>query len=346
MLRADEVSGQSHCNLWWRWWWSDAMWETLIRLWLYELSYCLQVFVADISLQFWRYMESCASVEGVCVFRQLGIQHYRMCIYCLNERYTWLHCKLQWSSLLLECFAEFFCNMQREETRESHTADWMGMHELCWVIYSMTGCGWSPYQCKSFFSSLRPVSQYCKNEANIYDLTILSMLFCSTLVGSRSWATWIWGSCVQLPCDLQWVLQSTHDFPPSLVPWCVLFLPPRTALQLNVNEIDENWLWCSLLLIPAEKYSVFWQIPASQSPSLHTTGRLSHVYRMPLQWQHVCHDLPLESQQISHESRWTFLTQEVWLLGFENEPWSHHLFWKRAKNNPFIKLFLSSHDCS
>jgi len=67
MLRADEVSRQSHCNLWWRWWWSDAMWETLIRLWLYELSYCLQVFVADISLQVWRYMESYDSVVGVCV---------------------------------------------------------------------------------------------------------------------------------------------------------------------------------------------------------------------------------------------------------------------------------------
>jgi hypothetical protein len=268
MLRADEVSGQSHCNLWWRWWWSDAMWETLIRLWLYELACCLQVFVSDISLQFWRYMESYDSVVGVCVCAGSWVFSTTGCAYIVWMKgtpgyavnFSGLH--FCWNTL-----PNFFCNMQREETRESHTADWMGMHELCWIIYSITGCGWSPYQCKSFFSSLRPVSQYCKNEANIYDLTILSMLFCSTLVGSRSWATWSWGSCVQLPCDLQWVLQSTHDFPPSLVPWCVLFLPPRIALQLNVNEeIDENWLWCSLLLIPAEKYSLFWQIPSWQSP--------------------------------------------------------------------------------
>lgn len=39
----------------------------------------------------------------------------------------------------------------------------------------------------------------------------------------------------------------------------------------------------------------------------------------PLQWHHVCHDLPLDSQQISHESRWTFLTQEE--HPFLHRPW-------------------------
>jgi len=120
MSRADEVSGQSHCNLWWRWWWSDAMWETLIRLWLYELSYCLQVFVAYISLQFWRYMGSYDSVVGVCagswVFSTTGCAYIVWTKgtpgYAVN--FSGLH--FCWNAL-----PNIFCNMQREETREPHS---------------------------------------------------------------------------------------------------------------------------------------------------------------------------------------------------------------------------------
>jgi hypothetical protein len=124
MLRADEVSGQSHCNLWWRWWWSDAMWETLIRLWLWIVilpsSFCCRYFSAI--LKIYGVIWFCCRCVCVCVCRQLGIQHYRMCIYCLNERYTWLHCKLQWSSLLLECFAKLFLQYaERRNRREPHS---------------------------------------------------------------------------------------------------------------------------------------------------------------------------------------------------------------------------------
>jgi hypothetical protein len=115
-----------------------------------------------------------------------------------------------------------------------------------------------PLPALNLSSSLRPLSEYCKIEMNIYDLTICQCCGGSTLTGNESWATWLWGACVQLPCDLQWVLQSTHDFPPRSLPWCVLCLPPCIAFQLSLNEEKkDNWLWCSLTLIPGQKCSVF-----------------------------------------------------------------------------------------
>lgn len=102
----------------------------------------------------------------------------------------------------------------------------------------------------------------------------------------------------------------------------------RWKLTVMFTSVDSSWKVFSILADPVLTITFI---------AYHWTS-LACVDRTPLQWQHVCHDLPLESQQISHESWWNFFTQEVWLLGFENEPWWHHLFWKRAKNNPFIKL--------
>jgi hypothetical protein len=102
----------------------------------------------------------------------------------------------------------------------------------------------------------------------------------------------------------------------------------RWKLTVMFTSVDSSWKVFSILadtVLTVTFIAYHWM-------------SLACVDRMPLQWQHVCHNLPLESQQINHESRWTCLTHEVWLLGFENEPWWHHLFWKRAKNNPFIKL--------
>jgi len=55
-----------------------------------------------------------------------------------------------------------------------------------------------------------------------------------------------------------------------------------------------------------------------------------------LQWQDVLQDLPLGSQHLTGESRWTFLTQEVFIpLGFFHE-WS---FLKYVKTFNFLYKF-------
>jgi hypothetical protein len=191
--------------------------------------------------------------------------------------------------------------MQREETRESHTADWMGMHELCWIKYSMTACGWSPYQCKSFFSSLRPVSQYCKNEANIYDFTILSMLFCSTLVGSRSCATWLWGSCVHTmwftmsPTEYPWISSKLGSLvctlPSTLHSLTVECKWDRWKLTVMFTSVDSSWKVFSILADPVLTVTFI---------EYHWTS-LACVDRTPLQWA-AC--VPWLASGISTDQPW------------------------------------------
>ncbi len=46
-------------------WWSDALWATLLRVWLHSLAHYFKVLVVEISLQFHRYLFRNAGTQGL-----------------------------------------------------------------------------------------------------------------------------------------------------------------------------------------------------------------------------------------------------------------------------------------